>query len=43
MHAIVSPSIETTATAINRREAAIPPRPEGTGHPGTVLVNAHSD
>ena len=34
MHDTVTPFIETMGTAINRHEAAIPPRPEGTGLPG---------
>ena len=34
MHDTVTPFIETMGTAINRHEAAIPLRPEGTGLPG---------
>ncbi|MFL5706933.1 MAG: hypothetical protein ACJ8AG_29540, partial [Ktedonobacteraceae bacterium] len=34
MHDTVNPFIETMDTAINRQEAAMLPRPEGTGHPG---------
>jgi hypothetical protein len=34
MHDTVNPFIETMGTAINRQEAAMPHRPEGTGLPG---------
>lgn len=34
MHDTVTPFIETTGTAINRQEAAMPPRTEGTELPG---------